>query len=203
MSAHNGVYVIGAGGHAKVVIRLLQELGESVLGVFEDIQHCRGDQLLGCPIYWPIERIAEHPRRPTIIAIGDNAVRRCMADRYDLPWMTAVHPRALVDPSVKLGVGTVVMAGAIVQVDSSVGNHVIVNHAATVDHDCTIGNYVHLAPGVHLAGRVIVEDGALMGIGAVAIPRMRIPAWTTIRAGIAFTHRPDAPGDSAPTKPSP
>jgi sugar O-acyltransferase (sialic acid O-acetyltransferase NeuD family) len=189
MIARNGVYVIGAGGHAKVVIRLLQDLGESVVGVFDDNEHGSGDQLLGCPIHWPIERIVDQPRRPTIIAIGDNAARRTMAERYDLPWMTAVHPRALVDPSVKLGAGTVVFAGAIVQVGSSVGDHVIINHAATVDHDCTVGNYVHLAPGVHLAGHVVVEDGALMGIGAVAIPRMQIPGWTTTRAGSVITRR--------------
>jgi sugar O-acyltransferase (sialic acid O-acetyltransferase NeuD family) len=191
MSHIGKVYVIGAGGHAKVVIRALQDSGSTVAMVFDDNPQRQGGSLLGIPIVGPIERIAENPCRPTVIAIGDNATRRRIAIRYDLPWLTVVHPLAMVDPSVRLGCGTVVLAQAVVQVDSCVGKHVIVNHAATVDHDCLLEDYVHLAPGVHLAGNVTVEKAALIGIGAAAIPGMRIGAETTVGAGaVVVRHLP-------------
>jgi sugar O-acyltransferase (sialic acid O-acetyltransferase NeuD family) len=192
MSAEKDVYVIGAGGHAKVVIRMLQDLGHRVAAVFDDNPRLGGATLVGCPVFAPVERIRHYARCPAIIAIGDNATRRRIADRYDLPWMTAVHPLALVDRSVRLGVGTVVFARAVVQVDSSLGDHVIVNHAATVDHDCRVGDCVHLAPGVHLAGGVTVHEGALMGIGAVAIPGTRIGTGAIVGAGAVVTdHLPE------------
>jgi sugar O-acyltransferase (sialic acid O-acetyltransferase NeuD family) len=188
MSGLDAVYVIGAGGHAKVVIRALQDLGNKVAAVFDDDLQRQGGSLLGIPIVGPVERISEYPRCPTVIAIGHNAVRRRIAERYDLPWRTVVHPHSLVDPSVFLGHGTVVLARAVVQVDSHLGDHVIVNHAATVDHDCVVGNYSHLAPGVHLAGNVVVQDGVLVGIGAAVIPGVRIGSGTTVGAGAAVVH---------------
>lgn len=187
MSNSTAVSVIGAGGHAKVIVRALQDLGFRVAAIFDDDPRRRGLTLLGIPIVGPIECIREQPQRPTVIAIGDNAMRRRIADRYDLPWMTVVHPQALIDPSVRLGKGTVVLARAVVQVDSSLGDHVIVNHAATVDHDCAVADYVHLAPGVHLAGDVTVHDEVFMGIGAVAVPGVRIGAETTVGAGAVVT----------------
>jgi sugar O-acyltransferase (sialic acid O-acetyltransferase NeuD family) len=185
MSRITEVYVIGAGGHAKVVIRALQDLGRKVTAVFDDDPRRQGLSLLGVPIVGAIERISDHPRQPTVIAIGDNATRRRIAERYDVPWMTVVHPWAMVDASVHLGRGTVVLAQAVVQVDSFVGDHVIVNHAATVDHDCVVASYAHLAPGVHLAGEVAVQEGVLIGVGAAVIPRIRIGAGTIVGAGAA------------------
>ncbi len=83
----------------------------------------------------------------------------------------------------KLGRGTVVFAGAVVQPDAVIGDHVIVNTGATVDHDCVVGDYAHLAPGVHLAGSVHVGEGAFLGIGSVVSPGVRIGRWTTLGAG--------------------
>jgi sugar O-acyltransferase (sialic acid O-acetyltransferase NeuD family) len=158
------------------------------VALFDDDPRRQGLFVAGVPIVGPIERIAEQPRRPTVIAIGENTTRRRIAQRYDLPWLTVVHPQALVEPSVRLGQGTVILARAVVQVDSSLGNHVIVNHAATVDHDCVVESHAHLAPGVHLAGGVTVGEGVLLGIGAVAIPGVRICAGTTVGAGAAVGH---------------
>jgi sugar O-acyltransferase (sialic acid O-acetyltransferase NeuD family) len=185
MSQNAAVYVIGAGGHAKVVIRAVQATGRTVARIFDDDPGRCGSSLLGVPVSGPVERIREYPRQPTIIAIGDNATRRRIAETYELPAITIVHPQAFVDSSAHLGPGTVILARAIVQVDSCLGDHVIVNHAATVDHDCVVGDYAHLAPGVHLAGGVTVEDGVLIGINAAVIPGTRIGRDTTVGAGAA------------------
>ena len=193
MTRPRSAYVIGAGGHGKVVIRLLQDLGYTVAAVFDDDPRRWERPLLGIPVLGPVARIADHRRLPAVVAVGDNAARRRIVDWYPLEWLTAVHPLAMVDPSVRVGRGTVVLARAVVQVDSRLGEHVIINTAASVDHDCQVGDYAHLAPGVHLAGEVTVGDGALMGIGAVALPRITIGARTTIGAGAALVS--DLPAD--------
>lgn len=183
MSGHQSVHLLGGGGHAKVVIRALQDLGYTVARVFDDRSDLWGTSLLGVPVVGPLEQITGCPVLPTVISIGDNVARRKVAERFDLPWMTVVDRRAQVDCTVHLGTGTVVLHGAVIQVDTRVGDHVIVNTAASVDHDCLIGDCAHIAPGVRLAGNVVIGAGALLGTGAIVNPGITVGTWTTVGSG--------------------
>jgi sugar O-acyltransferase (sialic acid O-acetyltransferase NeuD family) len=180
----SSVAVIGAGGHAKVVISTLRAAGYAVVGAFDDDPLKRGGNLLGVKILGITADLVNTDYRAAVIAIGDNATRRNLAERIKgAEWITVVHPSAFVDPSVKLGQGTVVFAGSVIQPDSVVGDHVIINTASTVDHDCVVGSYAHLAPGVHLAGETHLGNGALLGIGVVVKPGCRIGEWAVVGAG--------------------
>lgn len=175
-------YVLGAGGHAKVVVETLVEAGWRVKGLFDDDPQKQGTRVAHTPVLGPI-RHADR-RRWAVLAIGDNPKRRQLAESLQgWRWLTVVHPHAWVADSVELGPGTVVLAGAIIQPEVQIGTHSIVNTAATVDHDCRLGDYVHLAPGVHLGGSIAVEEGVLLGIGTVVIPGLRIGAWSIVGAG--------------------
>lgn len=172
--------LLGASGHAKVVIAALREAGRDVSACYDDDQALWGKQILGVPI----APGAEAPTgAPAVIAIGNNAVRKKLAETLDLDWQTVVHPRAWVHESVTLGEGTVVFAGAVIQPDTAIGRHSIVNTGASVDHDGVIGDYVHLAPGVHLAGGVTIGEGSFLGVNAGVIQYRRVGAWTTVGAG--------------------
>lgn len=187
MGAQPKVYVLGCGGHAKVVVQTLRALDFEVATVFDDDGRKWGKAVMGIPVNGPIAQVVEHPRLPTVIAVGDNAVRESVAAQFQLDWLTLVHPRAYVDPSVELGPGTVVFAGAVVQAEARIGAHVIINTSASVDHDCTVGNWVHLAPGARLAGGVTIGDGTLLGIGAVVLPERRVGFRTTVGSGAVVT----------------
>lgn len=179
------VYVIGAGGHAKVALHSLRRADVHVEGVFDDRSDLWGSRLCGALVLGPIEQAAEMPARPTVVAIGDNRCRRKIAEQWNFEWFTLVDPQAVVMPDAELGPGAVVFPGAIVQTGARLGRHTIVNNAATVDHDCTVGDYAHLAPGVHLAGKVTVEEGALLGIGSAVIPNVTVGSWSVVGAGSA------------------
>ena len=175
----DGIVVIGAGGHAKVLISTLTARGVAIAAVFDDDESKWGMDAQGNRV----SRIERDRGGDGIIGIGDNGQRREMAEALKFEWRSIVHPFACVHPSAKLGRGTVVFAGAVVQPDAVLGDHVIVNTGATVDHDCVVGDYAHLAPGVHLAGSVRVGEGAFLGIGSVVSPGVRIGRWSTLGAG--------------------
>lgn len=177
------VAVLGAGGHAKVVIATLQAAGWEVAGVFDDAEARWGEEILGLPIRGPLEAARELEVDGAVLAVGDNRARQGAAGRLDLPWVSVVHPGAVVHASVELGAGTVVFAGAVIQPDTVIGRQVVVNTAASVDHDCRLGNFAHVAPGCRLAGRITVGDGVLLGIGASVLPGVTIGAWSTVGAG--------------------
>ncbi len=174
--------VIGAGGHAAVVVATIQAAGETVRIVLDDAPAVWGREVLGVPVAGPVSEASVRPGELAVIGIGSNRARRDLAGRLPLRWGIAVHPTALVHPSVTLGEGTVVFAGAILQPRTRVGRHVIVNTAASVDHDGVLEDYVHIAPGCSLSGVVTVREGALMGVGSAAIPGTTIGAWATVGA---------------------
>lgn len=178
------VVVVGAGGHAKVVISTLTAAGFRPVRVLDDDTTRWGTGLLGVPISGPIASLCDFAAARAVLAIGNNRVRERLARSFDdVEWVTAVHPHAWVDPSVRLGSGTVVFAGAVIQPDARIGAHAIINTAATVDHDCEVGDYVHLGPGVHLAGGARIGAGSFLGIGGVVIPNCSIGDWCTVGAG--------------------
>ena len=190
---NHGVAVFGAGGHAKVVIRALEVSGVASIAVFDDDPSLQGQAILGHVVLGSLDRARDMGYNHAVIAIGDNATRKRVEGRFpDLEWVTVVHPRAWVDPSAALGAGTVVLAGAIVQAEATLGRHCILNTGSSVDHDCCLADFVHVAPGAHLAGWVSVGEGCLLGVGAATIPGVRIGAWATIGAGAAVVDDIDA-----------
>jgi len=56
-----------------------------------------------------------------------------------------------------------------------------------VAHDGVLGDFVTLHPDVHLAGGVIVGEGAELGTGAIAIPDVTIGPWAVLGAGAVAT----------------
>lgn len=199
------VAVLGAGGHGKVVIATLQAARHEVVALYDDDPDRRGREVLGVPVRGTLDEARPADADGFVLAVGTNRDRRRLAAELDLPWFSAVHPAASVHSSVRLGAGTVVFAGAVLQPDSEIGRHGIVNTGASVDHDCRLGNFVHVAPGARLAGRVALGDGALAGIGSSLAPEVRVGAWATVGAGAAVVR--DVPGGvtvvGVPARPHP
>ena len=170
-----------------------QAVGEDVAGIYDDDASKHGSELLGVRVLGSIEAAARGVHH-AIMAVGNNSTRKRIVEELSgLQWATAVHPRALVHPSVTLGPGTVVFAGAVIQPDTTLGAHVIVNTGATIDHDGILADYVHVAPGAHLAGGVRLGEGVFMGIATSTMPGTSVGAWATVGAGAAVVR--DLPGN--------
>lgn len=182
--------VIGAGGHARVVIDIA-ELSRQyrVAGVFDDDPTRWGGTVAGCLITGGLEEFLSGWRawcRTAVVAIGDNHARGKCARRLleaGVRLATLVHPAAVVARDAVLGPGTVVMAGAVVNPGAAAGPCAVINTAASVDHDCSVGECAFIAPGVRLAGGVRVGDFAFVGTGASVIPGRTIGRNARVGAG--------------------
>jgi len=190
--------IIGAGGHGKVVADILLSGGFSVAGFVDDDPISWGKTILGLPVLGATEDFRRFEPAGLVIAIGSNAARReivgLLGSGVQDMWANAVHPRAIVASSARLGRGIVIAAGAVVNPDCELSDHCIINTGATVDHDSRIGPFVHLAPGAHLAGGVTVGEGAFLGIGSVVTPGCSIGEWATIGAGAVVVN--DVPAEA-------
>lgn len=175
------MYLYGASGHAKVIIDILRANQVSVEALFDDNETIH--HLLDYPVLSPSE-----VRGPLIISIGNNTIRRKIAESLNIVFGKAVHPCAIVSQETEIGEGTVVMQGAIIQSGTSIGKHCIINTGASVDHDNIIEDYVHISPHSTLCGNVRVGEGTWVGAGTVIIPGIKIGKWSIIGAGSVVTH---------------
>ena len=188
IEARGKVVVIGAGGHAKVVLRALQEelklLGvelKDVAILLDDDPDKHGTELYGLKVIGSssmvdnLEVIAVH------VAIGDNKRRMELYRRFNLARLTVVHPTSVIEGEV--GAGSFIGPMAYVGVNAQVGEGVIVNTKASIDHDCLISDWAHLAPSSTLGGEVKVGEGTLIGIGSTVLPRVKVGSWSIIGAG--------------------
>lgn len=176
-----GIYLYGASGHAKVIKDIIEANGNQVLGYIDDNVELNEFESLEVSH-------TSSGRSPLIISIGNNRIRKRIAESLESDYETAVHPTASVSPSATIGKGSVVMAGAIINSSAIVGNHCIVNTGVSVDHECELGDYVHLSPHATLCGNVRVGEGSWIGAGAVVIQGIKIGKWSIVGAGAVVTH---------------
>ena len=189
--------LLGAGGHAKVVLSLARALGWDVIGVCDpalsamhDLREWRGVRVLGTDG-------ALGGIDPGTVALlngvgqipGGSARQQLFdewsARRFRFPVL--IHPSASVDPGASLDEGVQVMAGAVIQADASVGRNTIINTRASIDHDSVIGAHVHVAPGATLCGSVQVGDGAYIGAGATVVQGVQLGRGAFLTAGALLT----------------
>ena len=139
----------------------------------DDDPKLHGKKLLGYPVLGPIKAHTELNADGWIVGIGENLRRQEIVEELsgndNIKWQTLLHLNCVVSESTKMGVGSVVVGGAVVNACAKIGNHTIINTSATVGHDCVIGDYCLIAPGVNIGGGVIIGDNVLVGIGASII----------------------------------
>lgn len=178
--------VLGAGGHAKVVLDTARKTGKTISYALDDDTEKHHSGFAGTTVNGSISQdlIAD----TAVIAIGKNADRKRIDGAISpVKWETLIHPAAVVADNVEIGEGAVIMAGAIVQPGVRIGRHTIINTGACVDHDCLIGDFVHIAPNCSLAGEVFINEGVELGIGSSVINRVSIGAWSVVGVGSTVT----------------
>lgn len=188
------LFLFGASGHAKVVIDVIERVGQHrIVGLFDDAPERQGSVLLGYPVLGGREALlaCRDTADGAIVSVGANDARVSVAAwlvGHGIGLVSVVHPGANIGREVMIEAGSVVMAGCVVNSGTKIGCNVVINTGATVDHDCLIGDGAHIAPGCHLCGGVSVGSGVLIGAGTIVIPGIRIGAGATIGAGSTVLH---------------
>lgn len=178
--------VLGAQGHAAVVIELIEAMGGTVAGCVAPPQATPFDLPLLGGDEWLFGREDAFQLANGVGSVGDSRVRASIYHRLrqrGFAFPALVHPSASVSPSAVIANGAQVMRGALVQTRVRVGENAILNTGAIVDHDCAIEAHAHVAPGATLSGGVTLGTGAHVGAGARVIQNVAIGAGATIGAG--------------------
>ena len=162
--------ILGASGHGKVIAEIAELNGYHNIVFFDD----RWPSLNSVE-HWAVSgdtsallsNVKEYDL--VVVAIGHNTTR-CVKQRElssaGANFDVLAHPSAVLSKHASIGVGSVIMANAVINPFSHLGISCIINTGSTVDHDCKLAEGVHISPGVNLAGGVEVGKNTWIGIGS-------------------------------------
>ena len=176
----NKVCLFGASGHGKVVREIAMSINTLIVAILDDTP--KSNFLHNTPIV-SSEKLPNYADNLFVISIGNNKIRKKVAERLQNSFTKLIHKESIISPTVSILEGSVVMAGVKINVDTIVGKHVIVNTGSIIEHDCSLANFVHVSPNATLTGNVHVGEGTHIGAGAIIIPNIKIGKWAVIGAG--------------------
>lgn len=168
------VLIIGASGHAKVIIDIFEKNKWEVVGLIDDNLNI-SEVILGYKVLGKVDEIPQIIQKiktnNIFVAIGDNWIRQQVINKIkvktsNIEFVNAIHPSAEIGKNVTLGKGIAIMAGAIVNADSIIGNFAFINTNASAGHDTKMSNYSSLAPGVTVGGNTQIGEYSAISIGA-------------------------------------
>lgn len=178
---NNTLIIIGAGGHGRVCAEIAELSGYKDI-MFLDDRNAYGVKIAGSSA--DIDKFIDSA--DFFVGIGDNHTRQLISEKIIQKGgyiATLIHPHSTVSHTATIGVGSVIMAGVVVNAGANIGNGVIINTCASVDHDCVIGDYSHISVGAHLAGTVSVGCFSFIGAGATVINNISVCENCMVGAG--------------------
>jgi sugar O-acyltransferase (sialic acid O-acetyltransferase NeuD family) len=191
------IVIVGAGGLGREIVSVITACNTArkewnVLGFLDSNHNLVGSRLGGVPVLGSDEWCQKNSYRPVsfVCAIGDPKIRRQIAERFSgvgCKFASVVHPDVRIPHSVRIGAGTVVMAGTQFTTDANVGSHVVIYLNCSITHDVEIGDFCMIAPGCNLSGGTVLEKGVQLGSGVSTLPGRRMGAWAIIGAGSVVT----------------
>ena len=178
--------------HCKVVISILKRLNTFNITGISDLEENLGKEVLGIETRYTddqLETLHDKGIKYAFVTLGsvgnpDNRIRLFeMLKQIGFEIPVIISKDAMVDESVEIEDGTVIMPGAIINPGTEIGKNCIINTGAIIDHDCMIGDHVHIAPGVTLSGSVKIGSRSHIGTGASVIHGIEIGSRVIAGAG--------------------
>ena len=189
------ILILGAGGHAKSVIDTIERQGiYEIAGVVDNETRGRFYKeydIIGTDEDLP--RLFEDGIHTAFVGIGylgDSPLRNRlykMLKEIGFELAVVVDPSAVLANDVSIGEGTFVGKLTVINSNARIEAMSIINTAAVIEHDCVVGAFSHISVRSTVCGVCVLEDGVLVGAGAVLIQGLSVGKDAIIAAGAAVT----------------
>ena len=201
----------GSSGYGVAIADVLESwLPEPVARIVGYIDDVRGDgsHIGKVPVMSFATWVATLREISVFVTLGKPSDKRMLVER-----VTAAGGRFAsfyriggpISRDIVVGEGTMILAYASIGAGTVLGRHVHVMPLASIDAQCTIGDFSTLAPMTAVFGRVFIEPGVFVGVGARIVNEsndvMTIGAGATIAAG-AVVLRSVEPGETLAGNPA-
>ena len=175
------IYLCGAGGHAKVIIDIIENMDGLRVGALIVKSSSKINNKLKC--IDEDDFLKNYKGIKVFIGVGENFNRKKISQKYssrNFIYPNLIHPSAVISKNVKMGFGNVIMPNAVINSSSIIGNHCVINTNSVIEHDCKLGDFATLAPSSVICGNCSIGEGVYIGANASVIHSMKISAWSVI-----------------------
>lgn len=191
------ILIFGAGGHAKVIVDIIEKQGKYNIAGFVDKYCSKNTVFMGYTVLGDDSSlkdiVSNYEICGGVIGIGDNSIRSKVRDLIiqvipNFEFINCIHPKSILGKDVTLGGGNVVMAGAIINPSTKIKNHCILNTNSSIDHDGLMSDFSSIAPNTTVGGSVKIGDYSAIGIGANIFESIKIGRNCIIGGGSRVCH---------------
>ena len=196
--------LLGAGGHSRVVLSILADVGahsiEGIIDINNSESNLKGscEFIMGVPVYGlnTLNDLTGVKDLDIFLSIGDCNLRRQWWDKafhlgFSMP--NLVSPSATIHPSAALGSANIICSGVFIGPEAIIGSNDLINTGSILEHESSVGNHCHIAPRSVIAGRSSVDDNCFIGVGSVIIDGISITRFTTVGAGAVVIKNINSP----------
>jgi len=188
------IFIVGAGGQAKNISLLIEQIGGwKIIGFIDDNPEKKGEIIRGYSVLGTLDKVfsnsSNYEGRAVVLAIGDPIVvekkveiLKSMNRGFYFP--NLIHPSVEISKKdVEMGEGNVINAGVVFTTNIKMGDFNYFNRCSSVSHDIILGNYCFIHAGVHLSGDLTIGSKIWFGVNCTIIDDLKIGNNVTIGAG--------------------
>jgi len=199
-SSGEKIIVIGAGSLGKLTVDCILRNKDYLINnvaILDDNPEVQGDSILGVPVIGSLNQVkilSERKDVAFVIAIANNKVRKKIVNESPfLNYTSVISREAIVSPFFRVGKGSVILPGVVVDPEVNIMEHVIINKLSTIAHDVVLHDFSQVSPGVNLGGFIELGECSFIGLGAAVLPFVKITESVVIGAGAVVTKNIEVP----------
>lgn len=190
--------LVAAGGLGRESAAALSAAGVRAVAFVDEDPATHGRSVAGVPVLGGLEHAGRLASAPITVTAGKGTARELLVERLrsvhspGAALTSIVHPAASIGARCRIGVGSVVLAGAVLTCDVTVGEHVVVMPNAVLTHDVVVEDYVTICAGVSVGGSALLRRASYIGMNASIREGTTIGARAVIGMGAAVvSDQPD------------
>lgn len=191
----NKVFILGAGGHTRSLINLLEYNNYNIGGIFDDNFEDHNVEIINS--YKVIGKLdAFNKTNQAVLSFGESDKRKQLFLRLNDQILkeNLVHPKAIIENYFETGFSNQIFANVLINSNVSIGANNIINTGAILEHEVKIGDHCHISVGSIICGRVTIGNGCFVGAGATIIDKLTITDDVIIGANSVITNNIDQAG---------
>ena len=186
------VGIVGAGGHTRTLINILELRSIQIDGIYDEVMRAEGETILG----YPVKLLSELPNEAAvIISKGDVEGKVNYSNLYSnrIVEENLIHPKATIE-STLLGIANQISSNCYITPTAKIGSHNVIYSGTMIEHESIMGDFNIITVNVSICGRSKIGNSCFIGAGAVILPNVSICDQVVIGAGAVVTKDITTPG---------
>lgn len=169
------VLLIGAGGHAKACIDVIEQTELFSVAGLVGIPEQVGSWVLGYPVLGTDDDLPDLRKKYSHALVSVGQIRTVkprirlfeLLQQHSFVLPLVISPKAHVSDHATIGAGTIVMHGVVVNAGAVVGCNCILNSQSLIEHDAQIADHCHIATAAVVNGDTSIGARTFIGSGTV------------------------------------